>query len=380
MLNIQKKTKRIHSLDSLRAIMMLLGIVLHSAITYSEYSYDWPLKDSAIHISNDFIVSLIHTFRMQIFFLVAGFFGSMLFYERGLSKMIKNRVKRIILPFIVFIFSLWPILAFAFRYTMLVFEGDISALEIATSIFYRLGVIIPHHTFHLWFLYYLSLFTFLSTCLAFVLRKTPYLSMTISSMFKWVIHRSFLRIIIFSSITAIVLILTGSHQVYPSTSFIPEPKTFIYYFIFYLVGWILYKSKDMLDVLIKKNWFFLFFGISLFSFYFFTGDWYNYILHVIINAIIVWLFVFGITGFFIRYMSKFSSIMRYMSDASYWVYLIHLFFVAITPSFLSDIPIPSTLRFLFVLIISTVLSFLSYHYLVRSTFIGKFLNGKKYKI
>ena len=69
-----------------------------------------------------------------------------------------------------------------------------------------------------------------------------------------------------------------------------------------------------------------------------------------------------------------------MSDASYWVYLIHLFFVAFIPSFVSDWPIPSTLRFLFVLIISGALSFLSYHYLVRSTFIGKFLNGKKYNI
>ncbi|MBB79196.1 MAG: 2,3,4,5-tetrahydropyridine-2,6-carboxylate N-succinyltransferase [Crocinitomicaceae bacterium] len=372
MIETQKKTKRIHSLDSLRAIMMLLGLVLHSAITYSEYTYKWPLKDSAVHISNDFIVSIIHAFRMQVFFLVAGFFGSMLFYERGLFKMIKNRVKRIILPFIVFIFSLSPILAFAFTYTKLVFEGDISTLTLSPSI------IIPRHTLHLWFLYYLSLFTLLVTCLACFLRKMPHLSNKILSMFKWLINRSFLRIIIFSAITAIILILTRSHQVSPSTSFIPEPNTFIYYLIFYLVGWILYKSKEMLVSLIKNDWFFVVLAISLFSFYFFAGGWFNYIFHVIINAIIVWLFVFGITGLFIRYMSHFSSVMRYMSDASYWVYLIHLFFVAIIPSFISNWPIPSTLRFLFVLIISGALSFLSYHYLVRSTFIGKFLNGKKY--
>lgn len=28
------KTERLHSLDALRAIMMLLGLVIHSAITY----------------------------------------------------------------------------------------------------------------------------------------------------------------------------------------------------------------------------------------------------------------------------------------------------------------------------------------------------------
>ena len=78
-----KTSKRIYSLDSLRAIMMLLGLVLHSAVTYGVYENSaWSLKDSITHVSNDYIVNFIHTFRMQIFFLVAGFFGSMLFYER----------------------------------------------------------------------------------------------------------------------------------------------------------------------------------------------------------------------------------------------------------------------------------------------------------
>ena len=147
----------------------------------------------------------------------------------------------------------------------MVFEGDISTLTLSPSI------IIPRHTLHLWFLYYLSLFTLLVTCLAYFLRKMPQLSNKILRMFKWIIHRSFLRIIIFSSITAIILILTGSHQVSPSTSFIPEPNTFIYYLIFYLVGWILYKSKEMLFSLIKNDWFFVVLAISLFSFYFFAG-------------------------------------------------------------------------------------------------------------
>ena len=106
-----RRSTRIYSLDSLRAIMMLLGLVLHSAITYEVYENSaWSLKDSITHISNDYIVSLIHTFRMQIFFLISGFFGSMLFYERKLLKMIKNRVERIVFPFIVFIFLLWQLI------------------------------------------------------------------------------------------------------------------------------------------------------------------------------------------------------------------------------------------------------------------------------
>ncbi|NCQ58035.1 MAG: 2,3,4,5-tetrahydropyridine-2,6-carboxylate N-succinyltransferase, partial [Flavobacteriales bacterium] len=42
-----QKTERLHALDSLRAIMMMLGIVLHSSNTYvvADYGASWPLKD-----------------------------------------------------------------------------------------------------------------------------------------------------------------------------------------------------------------------------------------------------------------------------------------------------------------------------------------------
>ncbi len=81
------KTERLHSLDSLRVIMMLLGLVIHSSITYGlfEYGGAWPLKDpSSNSMINDLIVFFIHSFRMQIFFVVSGFFGAMLLALGGI--------------------------------------------------------------------------------------------------------------------------------------------------------------------------------------------------------------------------------------------------------------------------------------------------------
>ena len=92
----QNLYKRFHSLDSLRGIMMILGIVLHSAIIYSpinnhEISNVLFLKDPiSSHISNSFIVDFIHSFRMQIFFILSGFFGAFLYYKKSPLQMIKN--------------------------------------------------------------------------------------------------------------------------------------------------------------------------------------------------------------------------------------------------------------------------------------------------
>jgi glucan biosynthesis protein C len=96
---------RIHGLDALRAIMMLLGLVLHSAVTYSpkDYGAAWPLKDP-LNTSTlfDILADFIHVFRMPLFFVIAGFFGALLFYDRSPRRMVVNRLQRVVLPGIVF--------------------------------------------------------------------------------------------------------------------------------------------------------------------------------------------------------------------------------------------------------------------------------------
>ena len=376
-----QKTERIHALDSLRAIMMLLGLVLHSAITYGTFDFGnaWTLKDpETTHLSNDILVFFIHSFRMQTFFLVAGFFGAMLFYERKPLKMLKNRIARIVFPFIVFVILLWPFIVFTFGYTKLLFAESNDPLTDALAPFSSLEIFIPQRTFHLWFLYYLGIITFVSVGLGLLFKKLPRLSSYVAKIVNWIFQKPFLRILIFASITVIVYFIMGTSQVATSTSFIPDFNTFIYYFLFYMVGWILFKSKHLLGTFKKFDWATTLVGCFLFTCVILMDAFLGFELKIILKSIMVWLFVFGITGLFIRYESKHSSRMRYVSDASYWVYLIHLVFTAILPSFIVDWPIPSTLKFLIVLVSTGVICFASYHYLVRGTFIGKFLNGRKY--
>mgnify|MGYP001822394822 CR=1 FL=1 len=381
MKTLPHKTERIHSLDSLRAIMMLLGLVIHSALTYGvvDYGSGWSLKDSgATHLSNDYIVSFVHAFRMQIFFVVAGFFGALLFYERLPMKMVKNRVSRIVMPFLVFVILLWPSIVFSFGYTRLVFAGSADPFAETLARFSSWEILIPGSTFHLWFLYYLGLITFFSVGVALILKKLPGVTSRISYGFNWVIQKPILRILVFAGITAVVYMIMGSYSVATSNSFIPDFNTFIYYTSFYFIGWILFKSKHLLDTFMKFDWLTTVLGILLFSFYFFMNESLNFEIKLIMKSVLVWLLIFGITGLFMRYGSNHSAKMRYVSDASYWVYLLHLSLTAIIPGLIADWPLTATLKFLFVMIVTGVICFVSYHYLVRGTFIGQFLNGKKY--
>ena len=366
---------------------MLLGLVLHSALTYNvTYHGDaWSPKDpNTTNIFSDFLVLLIHSFRMPIFFVVAGFFGAMLFYERQPIRMIRNRVSRIVWPFIVFLFLLWPITIFAFGYTNAVFSQLENPFEKALESLKSVSDFLPKTTSHLWFLYYLSLITGTTVILGLLLKNVQKLTKGLTKTFNWLLKRPFVRVIFFSALIFLTLIILETSMVDASVSLIPDRNTFIFFLLFYLIGWVLFKSKQHLKTFILYDWICTISAIILATIQGLIIQIYglepnsNSVILILFSSVIVCLFLFGITGLFIRYGSNHSAKMRYISDSSYWVYLIHLPLTAIIPAFIWDLPFPAFLKFLIVLSLTTIICFVSYHYFVRNTFIGKFLNGRKY--
>ena len=98
---------RRHDLDALRAIAMLLGICLHAMAAYSGIL--WVVMDNDQNQALEKAISFIHGFRMQLFFLVSGFFTAMLSARYGNLGMVKNRAARILLPFLICVPTLIPL-------------------------------------------------------------------------------------------------------------------------------------------------------------------------------------------------------------------------------------------------------------------------------
>ena len=91
---------RYHHLDALRATAMLLGIVMHGLLSFFENSY-WPAQDLQQHELYETVNHAIHGFRMPLFFLISGYFTTMLWKRRGLGKLLLHRVQRILLPLVI---------------------------------------------------------------------------------------------------------------------------------------------------------------------------------------------------------------------------------------------------------------------------------------
>ena len=90
---------RWHDLDALRGFAMLLGIALHASLSF--FPAFWIVTDSTAETNNwfDEFFHAVHGFRMPLFFLLSGFFTTMLWRRRSLERLLRHRIRRIAVPF-----------------------------------------------------------------------------------------------------------------------------------------------------------------------------------------------------------------------------------------------------------------------------------------
>jgi peptidoglycan/LPS O-acetylase OafA/YrhL len=92
----------------------------------------------------------------------------------------------------------------------------------------------------------------------------------------------------------------------------------------------------------------------------------------------MWLLILAIVGTFVSHFPQPTPLVRYLSDASYWMYIVHLPIVIAVPGVLAPSPLPALVKFAITLAVTTAVTLVTYHYLVRSTSIGALLNGRRY--
>ena len=380
---------RLHALDGLRATMMLLGLVLHSSVSYGvvDYGAAWPYKDPATTIVVDLIVYFIHVFRMPVFFVLAGFFAALLYLRRGPGGLARNRAMRIVVPFAVGWVILCPLAIGGFIFANAEKSGSI-AMGSFEVIVRQSGIwgLFGDTTRHLWFLYDLIFFYLAALGLAPLVERLPatFRARTLR-VFESVVSRPLLRTLAPASLTAATLLPMGG-WLRTSTSFMPDPLVLLAYGVFFGFGWLLCLKHDLLASFERLAWTQTLLGVALLlaTVPLLQGlpesrdsQSFAVVLRSVIGGGGVWLLVFGLTGLFLRHLDRQLPVVRYVADSSYWVYLVHLPCTIWISGLLAEIAWSPWLKILVVLGGTTVIGFTTYDLLVRSSFIGLILNGRR---
>ncbi|TQV86934.1 acyltransferase family protein [Aliikangiella coralliicola] len=378
---------RYHYMDNLRALAMLTGIFFHAALAYSPIMDNlWLSADKENSLILDVIAWFTHMFRMPLFFVIAGFFAFLLIEKRGLREFLKNRGKRILAPFLLFL----PLVLIAIMGTIFWAATNVEN----PSPFLQFFVAIsnnpdipkpPFSTTHLWFLFNLCLFCL---TIAFLMRFR---------LLNGLFNGKFLtpKFIVFIMPLLLVPALYSQVTPHPAPERIyPELWSFGFYGMFFLLGCAFYQKKELMDEL-KKYWMWMFFASLVGYGYFYyelpgtitfedimkaangiEHSW-KHLLIVTIEAYVgVYLSICSlIVGRL--FLDKENKIVRFVADSSYWVYIVHLPLLFFIQYLLLDVSWNIWVKFFVGSFGTLAIGLVSYILLVRWTPIGWLLNGRK---
>ena len=384
---------RYHYLDNLRALALLAGILFHVGLGFSViFSGLWPSTNAETSILFDYWSWVLHTFRMPLFFLIAGFFAHYLVQKRGTGGFTKNRALRIALPFIIF----WP-LAVASIMGIFIFAASNMDVETPTIQMIRFAMENPEamggeqpplSTTHLWFIYYLSIFCLVTAVMVKWLPRWARAYEVLSNV--WVLTVG-LPLITFFALARVFV----PHPA--PESFAPAPWALAFFGLFFLVGWVFFARKDMLAQLAKVwpylsassvvaavilNWnlpqpltletTMLFQQAQALSL--------DQLLRVAATAVLAWHMTFLCLLAGKRFLDRKNALLRYLADGSYWVYIVHMPIVFYLQFLFHSIDLPLWVEFVIISTLTLGAGYLSYALLVRHTPVGWLLNGRRKKI
>ncbi len=363
-------SERLHHLDALRALTMVLILPAH-ALAIVGLRGGWNNAEAAVYWT-------IHVFRLPLFFLVAGFFAALLVEVRGISALLRNRAIRIGVPMLVGIATLVPLITL-----------EVQALSEHP---HRpgaagLGAFADPHPSFLWFLWYLTLIYAAALVTRRLLAARPKTRDALLGAGSRLMGHSFAPLLL--AVPAALLLYKQPTwlAVAPSESFAPQLDLLGYYATFFAAGWWLFAAPDLRErIELRPSRYLTLAAIALplaLALYLLQknpGLGANRGVHLLalgLLAVATWSLVFGLLGVAKRFGRRPNPTLRYWTDAAYWIYLSHFPVMAAIALAIAAVPMPEAVRLTVLTAATLLVIYPAYGAFVRHTAIGRVLHGPR---
>ncbi|MFG6412626.1 ATP-binding cassette domain-containing protein [Roseateles sp. DC23W] len=389
-MSTQPNGERLHALDAVRSFALLLGVAFHAMLSFIPGMPPglWAMVDNS---PSPFLADasfVAHSFRMTLFFFIAGFFARLLHQRLGTKGFWANRAQRIAVPLVVGWLLLFPAIGFVWHLGLQqVFNGAPPAMP------EMLKAPGAFPLTHLWFLYQL-LWLYAGALLVrgILIRLGPgqavrrVVDRAVTAALRWPAGALMLGLPLAGVLLATPGWFPWGGIPTPDQSLIPQLPATVGYGAAFAFGWLVQRAPGALAALRARWWLHGALAIAssaLCLYVMKTQPPFGMpeppkLVFTLAFVASAWAWSFAIAGAALRFLSGHHPAVRYVADASYWIYLVHLPVVAALQVWVGHWPLHWALKFPFIVATSLALLLLSYHLLVRSTVIGKLLNGKVY--
>jgi fucose 4-O-acetylase-like acetyltransferase len=381
--------KKIWYLDNIRLILAIFVVAWHSANAYIGIA-NWPVSEKSTSVVINGLKTFFDAITMPLFFYISGYFAFTSIRKHASKLFIKAKIKTILIPWILVILLITPFIEMIGRISQ--HQLDIGYFElwkwqINRILQFDFGIITDgFYQRYMWFLsllftFFVILAIFYKANNKWFYKNTTYLlnkKYTASAILKFVIKVACLTLFIMTSILLSILIFTKSSD--------PEPFVSVFniiqfqatrlpiYIVYFVLGLLTYRNhwfeRDFLKN--RKLWNILFI---------ITGVFYISITNIFVNLIPLeiygFLFLISINFFIIstlgfaltnakKYLDKPLFGAEELTSHAFNIYIIHYIYVHVLQlAFLNFGFIPLLIKFVFVTIISILLSFVTSRYLMK---------------
>ena len=383
------QTERLHGLDALRGGALLLGVALHASLAFFP-EQTWIVADDSRSVGAAWLFFGIHLFRMTAFFIIAGLFSHMMLSRKGWVGFAKDRAIRITGPLLAFWF---PVMAGII--TALVWNAHVQGWVVPGA------EPPPPPTYdwttvpltHLWFLYVLTLF-----CAATLILRAPFAMLDKNGGWGRTVDRITGAMIgwwtpfLLAAPLAAALYLDPKWIAFfavptPDTGLVPNAGALVGFGLAFGLGFLLDRRRDLLSRI--AGWWPVYLVVAVAS-----GVW-AYVLSggpvltpmaeptqakaiaAAVTALAVYASAFAAMSLCLKFLSGHSPVRRYLADASYWVYILHLPLVMLGQVWIQDWAAPWWLKLGGLSLGVFAVCLISYELTVRHGFMGKWLNGRR---
>jgi len=385
-----RPSERLHGLDALRGTALLLGVVLHASMSYFPVPI-WIVPDTDNSPVAGAVFFAIHLFRMTSFFLIAGLFAHMTLGRRGTPGFIKDRLIRIAGPLAAF----WTPTLVALIAGLVWMAAIRNGGSIPTG-----GPPPPPLTLetfpltHLWFLWVL-----LILYAATLLLRAPFAMADRDGGWGRFVDRITGALIgpwspaLAAAPLALAFWLAPNWTPFfgiptPDTGLVPNPVALTAFGTAFGLGFLLDRRRDLL-VRIERLWpvfTVVALGVGTAAMVMVGGpvpelapvtDPELKAPLAAVMALAVFASTLAVLSLALRFASGHSAVRRYLADASYWVYIVHLPLVMVGQILVVNETWPWFVKFGAVVGGTMAVSLITYELLVRHSFVGGWLNGRR---
>ena len=350
------KGSRIYFLDNLRTFMIFLVVLYHAGGVYESsgiWASFWLVDDPSTNNLSGILNLIIDIMVMPTIFFISGFFAPLSMKDKVGRAFLKDRLKRLILPWIIAVLTLIPLYKIIFLYSRNLPQ------ESWTTYFHWSNGIWSQNW--LWFLPVLFLFDILYFLFSSVNKNRSIITL------KKAVFAAFLIGFIYSFCMSMF-----KFQGWTKTIFIDfQNERLLIYFMIFLLGSLCYRLKIFeSDVTSKKLYIVInciawipinLYILVLINFFIRPG---SFIFTEIIDRILLWLgfhlsllcLLYLMVTTFRYYLNKQGRILKALNENSYNVYIIHVIVIGGIALIMLNTTIPSLLKYLILVVATWIIS------------------------